>query len=60
MSKRKLIRELKVAKMGGWHVRAAATLLTVNGIECALQYVQSVQKRLSSKQLELPMRSENE
>ena len=59
MSKRKLIRELKAAKVGGWHARAAATLLAVNGIGCALQYVRGVQ-RLSSRQLELPTGNQNE
>jgi len=53
MSERKLMRALKEARVGGWYARAAATLLVANGIECALQYVKDVQKRLSSRQLEL-------
>ena len=50
----RLVRECKAARVGGWHLRAAMTLLNVNGIEGALEYVAGVQKRTYPQQMELP------
>lgn len=55
-NERRLIRELKAAKVGGWYARAAAILLRVNGFENALEYVSGVRDREYPKQMVLPMR----
>ena len=53
---RRLVRELKAAKVGGWHARAAMILLRVNSIENASEYVKGIQKRMYPRQLELPIK----
>ena len=56
----RLVRELKAAKVGSWYARAAKTLLQVNGIENALEYVQGVQERMHPKQMKLPLDGDRE
>ena len=41
--KQRLIKELRKARLTFWHWRAAAILLSVNGIDNALEYVRGVQ-----------------